>query len=536
MSLATGFQAARSEAVGPASVTAALCVALVVLLSLFMPWRAGDNSDVSWIIVICEKLLDGQKLYVDIMETNPPFSVALYFGPVWLAGKLGVSAELMVQCFVYLVFFAALALSVAVIERGRMFRDLLARWIYPALAVLLLFLPGSNFGQREHLGMMLFMPMLFLMMWRADSDVRPPLGLAVLVGLAASVLMMVKPHWALGIALPYLVICWRRHSVLACVTVENVVIGVVCASYLALALLFFPEFFDKLLPLLVRYYMSLHSHGHFLVVFPAFVAFMAFIALQMRKAGWRLDVLVALASALGFFISMVYLGKYWGNHQYPYQVAMLTGMLVAIGARCRRIGEVDRKEAVNIRIHAATAFAVIASLAVSQQFDPRPEQRLADAIKSRYEAPSILQVSSDLAVGTPLTRMANGRWLTAYAQDWLGAHALWGLMQGWFKGEDEVRARKDLDDYTSYLNAIVRDEKPDIILFDRMDKTPSWREPYRHLPPIWVVWMRENPEFQRLMGDYEEIAKGDYIEVFARKHTAGSAAVTQASSPASASD
>jgi hypothetical protein len=513
----TGVRHADSDGIRPASLAAALAVGIVVLFSLFMPWRAGDNSDVSWIIVICEKLLDGQKLYVDIMETNPPFSVALYFGPVWLSCKLGVSAELMVQCFVYLVFFAALSLSVAVIERGRLFRELPARWIYPALAVLFLLMPGSNFGQREHLGMMLFMPMLLLMMWRAGSDIRPPLGLAVLVGFAASVLMLVKPHWALGIVLPYLLICWRRRSVLACVTVENVVIGIVCTSYLAVALVWFPEFFDKLLPLLVRYYISLKSHGHFLVVFPAFVAFVGFIAMQMHKCGWRIDVAIALASATGFFISTVYLGKYWGNHQYPYQVALLAGMLLAVGSRYRQIGEVDRQEATNIRVHVAAAVCVIASLSIAQQFDPRPEQRLVDAIKGRYEAPSIVQISSDLAVGTPLTRMVNGRWLTAYAQDWLGADALWGLQQGWFQGDDERRARQDLDDYTDYLNTLIRDQKPDIILLDRIDKSPSWREPYRHLPPIWVVWMRDNPEFQRLMGDYEQLAKGDYIDVFARR-------------------
>jgi hypothetical protein len=536
MSLAnTGFQQARSGDFGQAGIQVALGVAFVVLLSLFMPWGAGDNADVSWLIVICEKLLDGQKLYVDIMEANPPFSVALYFAPVWLARKLGVSAELMVQCYVYLVFFAALALSVAVVGRGRMFRDLPARWIYPALAVLLLLVPGGNFGQREHLGMMLFMPMLFLMMWRAEAANPPPVGLAVLVGLAASVLMLVKPHWALGIALPYLVICWHRRAILAGVTVENIVIGTICASYLAIALVWFPEFFDALLPKLIRYYISLRTDAHLVVVVPTFVAFVAFIALQLQKSTWRIDVVIALASATGFFIAMVYLGKYWGNHQYPYQIALLTGLLIAIGSRYRHIEEVDRKDAANIRLHVVAAFAVIVVFSISQQFPARPEKSLADAIKGRYGAPTIVQVSSDLAVGTPLTRMVNGRWLTAYAQDWLGAHALWGLEQGWFQGDDERVARQDLDDYTNYLNTVIREQKPDILLLDRMEKTPSWREPFRHLPPIWIVWMRQNPEFQRLMGDYEEIAKGDYIEVYARKMTAANT-FTQASSPAAASN
>ena len=142
------------------------------MLSLVMPWHAGDNTDVSWLIVVCEKILDGQRLYVDILETNPPFSIALYFGPVWLADELGIAAELAVQAFVYLVFLAGLVLTVVVMRRGGLFDDVPSSWLYAALAFLMLILPGNVMGQREHIGMMLFMPMLAMMMWRAESTPR----------------------------------------------------------------------------------------------------------------------------------------------------------------------------------------------------------------------------------------------------------------------------------------------------------------------------------------------------------------------------
>ncbi|WP_202351856.1 hypothetical protein [Mesorhizobium sp. 113-1-2] len=521
ISTTTGF----ASSIG--SLSPVWLVAAVVVFSFFMPWTAGDNTDVSWLIVICEKVLDGQKLYVDILETNPPFSVALYIGPVWLANRLGISPESAIECFIYLVFFVSIALSAMVIERGRIFADLKTPWIYPALAVLLLIMPGNVFGQREHIGTMLFMPMLFLMMWRFENRAHAPvpLGLAVAVGLAGSVLLLVKPHWATGIVVPYLFIAWRRRSLMACLTAENVVIFTVCAAYLASVYIWFPEFLGTFLQVLMRYYVSLRANINIVAALPTFAIFVVFAVFQMRKSVWRDDVALAMASAGGLFVSMVYLGKYWPNHQYPFQTTLVFAMLLAVASRWRMALGLANAEAApeitSVKLHAAAWLAVVAALSVTHhQFYQLPEKSLVDAIKSRYASPSIVQVSSDLSVGNPLTRMSNGRWLSAYAHDWVGTYALWGLMRGTYQGEDERIARQDLDDYTRYVNSLIRDNKPDIILMDRMNKKKSAWSLTADFPPIWIVWMRQNADFQTLMEGYEEIASGDYIEVYARRSDA----------------
>src|SRR3954465_10275637 len=46
------------------------------------------NTDVSWLITLSEKMLDGQRLYVDLIEVNPPASVFLYLPLVALARAL----------------------------------------------------------------------------------------------------------------------------------------------------------------------------------------------------------------------------------------------------------------------------------------------------------------------------------------------------------------------------------------------------------------------------------------------------------------
>jgi hypothetical protein len=47
-------------------------VAAAVLLRQTLPF----NVDVSWWLIVSERMLDGQRLYVDILETNPPMALA----------------------------------------------------------------------------------------------------------------------------------------------------------------------------------------------------------------------------------------------------------------------------------------------------------------------------------------------------------------------------------------------------------------------------------------------------------------------------
>ena len=225
---------------------------------------------------------------------------------------------------------------------------------------------------------------------------------------------------------------------------------------------------------------------------------------------------MALASATGFFLSMIYLGKYWDNHQYPYLVSLSVAVLLALAERRRHAAAAGLGGDGSLQLHSRAAILVLVVLAVSLQRYRHPEPELVDAISSRYDHPRIVQVSSDLSIGHPLTRMVNGDWMPAYAHDWLGAHALWGVLKGWYEGEDRAAAKKVVEDYTDELNALIRDGRPDIILVDASPQASFWEaEDFR--PPLWVAWMQEDAEYRRLMEDYEQIAAGSYMKVYARR-------------------
>jgi hypothetical protein len=75
----------------------AAAIAAITILSAFYQQRWGTIADTSWLITVCERVLAGERLYVDLIETNPPFSVWLYMPPVALAKALGLSSEIPVQ-------------------------------------------------------------------------------------------------------------------------------------------------------------------------------------------------------------------------------------------------------------------------------------------------------------------------------------------------------------------------------------------------------------------------------------------------------
>jgi hypothetical protein len=74
--------------------------ALILAAAMAVRHFVGANSDVSWEITLSEKILDGQRLYVDLIELNPPASTLLYLPAVALARAFGLTPEIVVDALV----------------------------------------------------------------------------------------------------------------------------------------------------------------------------------------------------------------------------------------------------------------------------------------------------------------------------------------------------------------------------------------------------------------------------------------------------
>ena len=187
---------------------AALAAALVAAaLRAVLP----TNSDVAWLLTVGEKVLDGNRLYVDVLETNPPASVLIYLPAIAVGRLLGIAPDGVLDAQLFLSAFLSLALAGLLLAPVVQARAASWPWLLPVSIAIVLLLPSYNFGQREHFAVLCILPALAATAVRAHG--LPVRGsLAVVAGLGLGLTVAIKPHFGLAVLLPelFLLACLAR--------------------------------------------------------------------------------------------------------------------------------------------------------------------------------------------------------------------------------------------------------------------------------------------------------------------------------------
>ncbi|MEN8185430.1 MAG: hypothetical protein ABFS46_23175, partial [Myxococcota bacterium] len=185
--------------------------ALVVFLALAaILLRSGEFSEHSWLnhdvansLYVAVRLLRGDVLYVDWAYYVMPSIVFLSAGAARVSGLLGLSPH----SGIHLALLASGLLGTLALRRSSREADPVAwvvRLAYLAVLVSAGLLP-SDFAQREHFFVLLFVPYFF---WRASGARASGLVCTLLFSLAF--VCMIKPHFVAAVALTEL--CWLDRS------------------------------------------------------------------------------------------------------------------------------------------------------------------------------------------------------------------------------------------------------------------------------------------------------------------------------------
>lgn len=261
--------------------TGLICAALVLAalgLMLFVLLRTPMKDDIAWLLWVARQWLKGKRLYVDVIEVNPPLIVWISAIPVLAGDMLGVSAKPLA-----LLLFAGAALGSAwttarlLLGLGPAFRCLPAT--FAAIACVLILMPGIEFGQREHLLTIAVLPHLAILIRSLEGRAtgwRMATGNAVLAGLGAAL----KPRYLLCLGVVELVGWLQRGFRLR---LSPFVAFGVAGLYAAAILFLYPSFVDRAVPLALTLYGGTDA------------GFLSLLA-----DSWRLMVGVILAVALTF--------------------------------------------------------------------------------------------------------------------------------------------------------------------------------------------------------------------------------------------
>ena len=221
----------------------------------------GATPDVSWLITMCERILDGEKPYVEIFETTPPVPMLLYMPSVLLARMMGITPEATTFCFAYAAALGSIGLS------ARILPDLVgegtSRWLVLVPAALVLFvLSNDAFAQREYFAAAFALPMFSVFVRHAQHGAWPPMTDRTLAVMLAGLSIAIKPPL---FALPGLAVglfyWWRTRNLLFLISSGLLAAGVFGFAVTVASLAAFPEYLGEITTLMREVYVPVRNYS-----------------------------------------------------------------------------------------------------------------------------------------------------------------------------------------------------------------------------------------------------------------------------------
>lgn len=446
------------------------------------------DCDVSWLITVNEKILAGQRAYIDFVEVNPPASIWLYTPAVWLSEQLRLRAEaVVVAAFIGLALLSS-AFTLGISARLRRPPNPIV--LAGILAFVGLVLPLGTFAQREHAALLFAAPALAALAVLSERG-RLSLACRVAAGIAAGLVMAIKPHFALAMAPGFAWAVWKSRSLRPIVPVAAAAAAVV-AAYAAAIVVFTPAYL-KLVPLFAELYAPLHEQWLTLLRGPVVIVPLAIYALAFVLRPPRIGPLAAmfLTGSVGFALAGLVQARGYLNHALP-------GMALGFAGLALLTTE-QGVDAARRRFVLVTG-AALACLELYAMGSIQPIPGLAEAVaRAAPPRPSVITLGSELRTGHPLVRNVEGHWAGSRAALFIaaGAHARLASegkhrdprLQRWYRADIESFA----DD--------VRRERPDVVL---VDADPG------------LAWLRNEPQIRTAMAAYRPRARAEEVEVWVR--------------------
>lgn len=502
----------------PAAVT--LLVALyAIAVSRLLP----GNVDVSWLLTVGDRVLNGERLYVDVAEANPPFSTWLYLPFLIVERLTGLSAELWVGLGMAVLAIGSVWLSARILVRAD---QTLTRfvWAVPVLVFLLLALSPADFGQREQIAVICLLPWLALLAARdRTADFRAgSTAERLAAGLGTAIFVMIKPPFSvLALAVPVLVLAAQRRSARPLLTTENVFGAVLTVAYLIALVVFVRPFFTDVLPLLREVYLPMRMPvADVLMLLPVkiFVAMAAAILAMAYPDRPHRDAKILLLAAVGYVPAFVLMGKGWTYQAIPFQMlGMLAFVLQFIRLRAQR--DVPALAKAGVVFGLLLLLTTVAPRQGLAFVEPRGDLDAATAAINRIgDHPTLISIGSSLQVGNPLVRMSGARMVGRHPSGWMVNDA-----QVLIESGPDAATRLGLEalraDYTQAIASELATKRPDIVADDG---TAGPDAPVKlHLAqPHAKAPLRDNPLIAKALQDYRLLYQNASVTLLVRSDLA----------------
>jgi hypothetical protein len=220
--------------------------------------RGPLNHDPSFLLIATQRWLHGATLYRDIMEINPPLIFYLTAPAVLISERFAISSSTAFVLFVSGLAAISLIWCWTLLARVKVLTSGSRLTIIVLTFAALVITPAYNFGQREHLFIILALP-YFLTMGFIPLDLRLSTIENFAVGLFAVAGLALKPFFLAPALILTITLFWQQRSLRPFLHPANIAIGVGCLIYGAIAVWFAPEYLTTVVPIGIRVYRYIGS-------------------------------------------------------------------------------------------------------------------------------------------------------------------------------------------------------------------------------------------------------------------------------------
>ena len=310
-----------------------LAAAIFITLGLWIQQHLFLSWDVLWLMQCAEKWLHGGTYFHDFFETNPPLIIYLSTIPLGLAHFFHGDWVVSMRLFITIIGLGSLFLCQFLGGYCRNFTT--TRIPLSFLALLFFILPSYEFGQREHLMVMLTMPYWLLNIYQLQQiyfskKIRISIAVLAAIGLA------LKPYFLIAWLLVTLYSCYQRHSWQSWRSLENLIIYSFMLVYLIGIAFLTPTYYPLMLPIIHTVYQ--HYALNWIHLLPNSVTVTALICVALA---WALKdsikekhtAHVLLLLSLSFLGSYFMQGEPWYYHLIPsltFSILLLLLLLIAM--------------------------------------------------------------------------------------------------------------------------------------------------------------------------------------------------------------
>ncbi len=496
----------------------------LVLVTVAAQLASIATPDMAFLLYAAGKVLDGARLYRDVVEINPPLIMWLNLPVVLLARALRAS-----EFGIYRLASAAVLLAVLLLCRHLLRAHVLpdqprTRRIILLSVVFVLFpLAGDDFGQREEFVLAAFLPYLLVVAVRVRSGTPPTGALAVGVGMLVGLAVALKPHFGL---LWLAVEGWqrvRRSGRGLAPTPESAAALGFLLAYAATVVVLTPDYVRLAVELGPAYTTFLHEPWYRLVGLApgaalVWFALLAAVALRRSVSEPRIVALLAVAVAAAFAAGAAQ-QKGLPYHFLPaHGLAFLLVTVTALaaghptGVTERLYTRVGRILLVTMILvgSARTALTAVGVLSPAQRRVREEVFGLADFVRERARGEPVGVLSYHIASAFPMVNYAGVTLASRFPHLWLLPASYWEEFGR--EGPLRYRVAEAMPPTERYLNQAVREDllraRPRLLLVMR----PARDVRKNYLRRIhYIEYFGRDPELSQFFADYQFVAvKGEY--------------------------